>query len=383
LPKELFLANSDDQITNHLLSVFEIIPLNIDKSLVKRSEPKEINLKKQSHFGETISYPSVEIILSIPCTGNSELWKCRPSSFTFNPPKGEILRNNLKNLQDVLEIRIGYYHDEFKGETVNKEIEDLLDTIDTYLRTIESDIEKHSIKMEQEIRRRVKNRRERLNAILEEEKSIDIPVMKKNGAPDFTELPIIRQEVVPLKENTEKEESYSISDSVYEQILRFIRHQGATFERTPKTYFVHDEEELRDILLSQLNGYFEGRAGGETFRNSGKTDICIEEKNRAAFVAECKIWKGDKNLLEAIDQMLGYLTWRDVKTALIVFNKDIAGFSNILDRIPETMKSHPKFISIQPKKNKNEWDLMINSSDDNGRKIEVHLFMFNLFHKED
>jgi hypothetical protein len=382
LPKERFLANSDEQITNYLLSIFEIIPLKIDRSLVERTEPKEINLQRQGPFSERISYPSIEVDITIPFTGNSELWKCRPSSFSYNPPRGEILKTHSNGLQGVLTIKVGYYHDEFKGENVNKEIEDLLNSVDSNLRTIESDIEKHSKKMEQEIRDRVHKRRERLNAILEQEKSIEIPVTKRRGAPDFTELPIVRKEILSLKERTESEESYSISDSTYEHILELIRHQGSTFERTPKTYFVHNEEELRDILLAQLNGYFQGRASGETFRNNGKTDICIEEKNRAAFIAECKVWDGDKKILDAIDQMLGYLTWRDVKTALIVFNKDVAGFSELMDRIPQIIRSHPKFISIQTNKNKNEWELIVNSAEDNGRKIKVLLFMFNLFYKQ-
>ena len=98
-----------------------------------------------------------------------------------------------------------------------------------------------------------------------------------------------------------------IPDDTYEHILQFIRHQGRTFERTPATYSVHGEEGLRNIVLAQLNGYFEGDAIGEAFRGSGKTDICIEQDNRAAFVGECKLWTGPAGLIAALDQLLGYL----------------------------------------------------------------------------
>ena len=37
----------------------------------------------------------------------------------------------------------------------------------------------------------------------------------------------------------------------------------------------------------------------DRFRKKGKTDIRIEFENRAAFVAECKLWKGEKKILEA------------------------------------------------------------------------------------
>lgn len=87
------------------------------------------------------------------------------------------------------------------------------------------------------------------------------------------------------------------------------------------------EEDLRNTLLAMLNATYKGNATGETFRRKGKTDICIEMENRAAFVAECKIWKGAKALTNAVRQLNGYLTWRDCKTALIVFvrQKDYLG----------------------------------------------------------
>ena len=74
------------------------------------------------------------------------------------------------------------------------------------------------------------------------------------------------------------------------------------------------------MVLAQLNGHFKGAATGEAFRGKGKTDIRIEQDDRAAFVGECKNWNGETGATKAIDQLLGYLTWRDGKAALIVFN---------------------------------------------------------------
>src|SRR5207248_3253533 len=83
----------------------------------------------------------------------------------------------------------------------------------------------------------------------------------------------------------------------------------------------------RDIVLAHLNGHYKGDASGETFRGSGRTDLRIEAESRAAFVAECKVWKGSQIIQESVDQLLGYLTWRDCKAALVIFNKNVAGFS--------------------------------------------------------
>ena len=112
---------------------------------------------------------------------------------------------------------------------------------------------------------------------------------------------------------------HSLGEANYEKILAILKNAGATMERTPNSYMSMGEDGLRNVLLTALNSSFNGSAVGEAFRNNGKTDICIEAENRAAFVAECKIWTGEKEIAAAIAQLDSYLTWRDCKTALIYF----------------------------------------------------------------
>ena len=92
-------------------------------------------------------------------------------------------------------------------------------------------------------------------------------------------------------------------------------------ERNPKAFVTLNEEAIRTHFLLQLNGHYEGSATGETFNMSGKTDILIRVENKNVFIAECKFWRGRKVFDDAITQLLGYLSWRDTKTALLVFNK--------------------------------------------------------------
>ena len=170
-----------------------------------------------------------------------------------------------------------------------------------------------------------------------------------------------------------------INDDTFEQILRFIRHQGRTFERTPSTYAIHGEEDLRNIVLAQLNGQFQGDAVGEAFRGKGRTDICIEQDNRAAFVGECKLWSGPAGLKAALDQLLGYLTWRDSKAALIMFNSKNRDFTKILESMSETLRAHQLFLRDLPCNEAGEWRMQMRSEEDPGRRITVHAYAFNLY----
>ena len=73
----------------------------------------------------------------------------------------------------------------------------------------------------------------------------------------------------------------------------------------------------------QLNGQYHGAATGETFNCKGKTDILIRHQDKNIFVAECKFWEGYEALIKTTNQLLSYTTWRDTKTALIIFSRRI------------------------------------------------------------
>jgi len=88
-------------------------------------------------------------------------------------------------------------------------------------------------------------------------------------------------------------------------------------------------------FLFQLNGHYQGQATGETFNSNGKTDILIRYENKNIFIAECKFWRGESLYLKTIDQLLGYVTYRDTKTALLIFIKN-KNFTDILNKIKET-----------------------------------------------
>lgn len=164
------------------------------------------------------------------------------------------------------------------------------------------------------------------------------------------------------------------------KFLSLIRHVGRTFETTPATYSVHDEKELRDIILANLNGIYKGDATGETFRKTGKTDIRIEHEDRSAFVSECKVWRGPKGISLAIDQLLGYLTRRDCKATIIIFNKHNVHFSELLKKVPETMQIHPQHNKYLGEQGSGEWRFILNSSEDETRRIITHVFLFNPFY---
>jgi len=133
-----------------------------------------------------------------------------------------------------------------------------------------------------------------------------------------------------------------LDEKEYEFTLSMLRSMSLVIERNPNSFQSLEEEAIRDHFLVQLNGHYKGSATGETFNRSGKTDILIRVHDRNIFIAECKFWDGQKKFGEAIDQLLGYLTWRDCKCALVIFNrsKDSAG---VRQKMHEVMTQRPEY----------------------------------------
>jgi len=114
------------------------------------------------------------------------------------------------------------------------------------------------------------------------------------------------------------------------------------------------EEDLRYHFLVQLKGAFQGQATGETFNFQGKTDILIRVDGKNVFIAECKFWQGEKMFLETLDQLLSYLSWRDTKTAVLIFNRN-ADFTAVLAKIREFVPKHPECKRDAGAKNETEF----------------------------
>ena len=251
-----------------------------------------------------------------------------------------------------------------------------------YVEASSAEVERHNVELRTTIERTIRARKERIQKAEGVAARLGLPTKRNPNAPDVQPIKVERKLVRPLPpvQPGSYEPEYGIDDDTYEHILAVIRHEIATFEATPSTYSGLGEEDLRNILLAHLNGHYEGGATGETFRKAGKTDIRIEAENRAAFVAECKLWAGPKGLSNALDQLLDYLTWRDCKAALVIFNKHIKGFTSILEKCPPELRSHPKFKRpIVSKGRAADWRFCFESADDELREVTVHVFVANLY----
>ena len=380
VPKDQFLLSSDQELVDHITSSLELKPLVLLVDQAVSMDPSETQVDvshdsgryyRTAHSGP-FYIPGTRVDVDIPFTGEHWLFYSRTNPYFLTFPRAEVNPGRLR-------ISITLPHDA-DPKKFKKMYEEELGLIKKCVERSHKQVTDYNQSLPQLVQQAVTTRRERLGKHKDIAALLDVPIATKADAPPITPVKIKMRHPPPLPvpPKTGLAPEPGINDKDYERILHFIRHQGRTFESTPATYAVHGEEDLRNIILGQLNGHFEGVAAGEAFRRRGKTDICIEQDDRAAFIGECKLWSGPAGLKKALDQLLSYLTWRDSKASLIVFNSKNKNFSQILEVLPETVSKHRLFVRSLPCKEAGEWRVQMRSEEDEGRRVTVHIFVFNL-----
>ncbi len=393
IPKEHFAVNSDEKIIEHVAAEFKIDPLTIYPDNRTMSAPTETKVDvsgdrnrffRGEHAGP-FYIDGVHVSLFLPYTGPDGLWHLKPSrSYIGSAPVGKIKTNQQNKGQGEVVLNCTLPSDigqEAIAQRIKKAFDDELKMISEYVSWSREDVQRYNGSLPERIKGLVETRRKYVSQVQGLAGLLDIPIKADPNAPTILPIalqPRIAVELTPPPKDGLKPE-WAIKSELYEKILEIIRHECRTYESAPGTFSKFQEEELRDVLLAHLNGHFKGAATGEAFRKKGKTDICIIQEDRSAFVAECKIWGGAAQLTAALGQLLDYLVWRDCKASIILFNKDVAGFTELLEKVPKTLKASEYFIREVAAGQKGEWRFIFRSKEDRGREITIQVFLINIF----
>ena len=328
------------QLVERLKSKYTIEPLLLKEAIP--SEPVETHEERQDMFGRgTYKQKVFKITVSIPFDGNHELFDCHPSTSTviyldrnvrINP--GSI---NASIVLDVLDPA------KYQAQ-VGKIISDLSSNIPR----VNAEIEPWNNGLESYIKSLLEQRKGVVSKKFDFMEKIGLKVNPKSN--DFMIPPPVAKKTIPTPvsettKNVKKEIIPILQEEVYKDIREVLYNVGKAIERKPSIYFEKHEEDLRDIFLLFLETRYDSTSGvGEAFNKKGKTDILLKyaKDGTNLFVAECKFWKGQKKLHEGITQLLGYLTHRDSKTALILF-VDQKEFSSVVTTVKDEIKNHPQF----------------------------------------
>lgn len=227
-------------------------------------------------------------------------------------------------------------------------------------------------------RERIERRRSKLLADQNLVSNLGFNLKKRTDAPKTYTAPVSRKRILPRPASTAPfKPEPTLAEEEYRNILDIMTNMALVMERSPSMFTAIDEEDLRQHFLVQLNGQYEGQATGETFNFQGKTHILIRADGRNVFIAERKYWRGPKGYIDTIEQILSYLSWRDTKAAIVIFNRN-KDFSHVLTEIQESTKAHALYKSGPRKESETRFRYIFGQQSDSSREVSLTVMAFDV-----
>jgi len=275
----------------------------------------------------------------VPLKGDATLVKRQPRRFSTMPPRG-----TLQEGFGVAEVQMSFVVNQPNSADLEKSFERNLRDFEEYLTWMAEDLRGWKNSFASQVRQKVEQRKKRLADEKGMLGSLKYPLKHRSGG-SSQPVPVQRKRVSitrPLAEKKAFAPEPEIGEQEYADVLKTLTDMALVLERSPAAFSEMTEEQLRWHFLVNLNGLYEGQATGETFNGAGKTDILIRVSGGNVFVAECKFWHGEKAFSETIDQLVGYVTWRDTKTAILLFNRN-RNLTDVLQKLAKACEQHPLF----------------------------------------
>ena len=331
---------------------------------------------RRAPFGRRILIPGHRVSVRVPFDGDADLFDFRPSTRNFNPPRAKVSKSD-----SLLTFTVTVPHDDADAERVRHEIDVEVTNTESYLGWLRDDCAAWNARLPGIAADCLNARKRRLLQQANLLGQLGIPLRRRDDAGDTFSILVARRSRpaarIPPTPRAAFQPEPAIAQEDYDFILELISRLAVSIERNPVTFARLPEEHIRDHILVSLNSHFEGGATGETFNANGKTDILIREQGANAFIGECKFWSGRKALYRAIDQLLGYVTWRDTKTALVLFSRN-RNFADVLDQIAEYVPAHPNCKRETRRVGETEFRYVFGQKNDANREVHLAVLVFNI-----
>jgi len=365
----LFKVSLDD-VAEHLFEKHSLEPPSLITENIELCDKGEISTQVHD-YGRLINVKKSFYEFAIPFSGEKELFLFKASTSTFNPPSGRIVGK---------ELRLRYFSTDYDANALRRPLDKDISTIQEHIGWLRNDVVRFNGRLKGSLKEALEKRKQKLLKDQGMLASLGIPIRQRKDAPLTYVTPVKKRKIIlpkPTVLNEPYEPEPQLDAGIYEEILKTLRNMVFVMERSPSAFADMGEEDLRTHFLVQLNGLYEGQATGETFNFDGKTDILIREKGKNIFIAECKFWKGPKGLKSVIDQLLGYLSWRDTKVAILLFNRN-KDLSRVLSQIPDAIEKHPNFKRFLKYNKETEFRFILHSAIDKNRELIVTLMVFDI-----
>lgn len=370
---EITNSTNTPQLVERFKTKYLLEPLVLKDAIP--TKPIETERNRKNHLDQKYVQKVFEINVTIPFTGNRVLFDCCPSESTL-VHLDESIKINSRNINTTITI------EELDHNKFNAQLEKTISDLSRNIPKVNSEIEPWNNGLENYIKQLIEQRKEVVSKKFDFMEKIGLRINPKSD--EFIIPSPITKKVIPVpvtetSKTVNKEIIPILQEKVYDDIKEVLYNVGNAISRKPSLYKEKQEPDLRDIFLLFLETRYDSTAGvGEAFNKKGKTDILLKYAPDGSniFIAECKFWTGPKDFLKTIDQLFGYVTHRDTKTALLFF-VDQKNITTIVEKIIEEASKHSAF----KKHIKNTYDTSLSFEfllpDDSQKIIQMEIMFFH------
>jgi len=368
----LLNANQEDYV-DYLVSRYSVEALTFEWERVSVSD-REVNIPAE-RFPSSFcvrrggSYPKQVITYAIPFAGDPGLLEMQPSTF-------QMWTEDVEVWGGVVRFDVICWNND--AEQVRREAERTMGLIRQNAGNVEAQVTRFNSDLRAKAEGIVVQRRAALLQQTNMLEKLGVSLASSADVPSTFTVPIRKARPIvakPQAPDAPFAPEPCLDDDSYKKIPRVCFDAGREMERHPSIYCGRGEETLRDHFLMVLAPHFQS-VTGETFNCQGKTDVLVRHEGKNLFVAECKYWHGAKALQAAIDQTLGYLTWRDSKAALILFvpNREIAG---VLSQIEIEVPKHGAWVQNSGRIEEGWYSFVLHLPGDRNRHVKLAVLCFH------
>lgn len=326
-----------------------------------------------------------DVTLIVPMTGNTDVLEYKPQTSRMKSYTARI--ESVPGEEHVTELHIDLPSPggrrSWTEDRIEKEVDNVIDYIETDWDRLQNDIENFDGELRRHAESKFEERRREAREAQEMFGSVDIPLRKRDDTPETWSIdPPERRATIQKPEaeaETAGQPAPTVPEDTYNDILEAVNDIGTGFERSPRLFQDYGEEDLRDFVRVFLEMNFEsGTATGETFNKDGKTDILLRASDGTnVFVAECAVWSGKEGFKDKIDQLFGYLTWRDSKAAVVLF-VDRKNMESVRDQIEDGAEEHDAVNELVDQSDESWWQYQAQFPDNPDREADLAVLAFHI-----
>lgn len=330
--------------------------------------------------GDLQDFQCQRVVVEFPILPNPHLREIaglRGNSYSFSYSDSDFRWEQNRITYTIETKGYGFSYDENR---IAQEVEQALGRIRETIRFKNESIKQENAGLLHTIFQTISERKQKIeenaSRLSELTKKVSIPLKKKAviGAQPIlvAERPLVQR----IKPKPSLPEEYELDEARVQDIIQYLDGQARNFERTPNAIKDLGEEDLRDLLLANLNSVFQGDATGETFSKKGKTDIYLRINKGNILICECKIWGGKGLYAKTIDQLRGYLTWRHNYGIMITFVRT-KGFTKVLAESEGAAQEHTSYMSGFKKVGESHF-ISNHRVDDDEKEVRIHHLFYHL-----